>query len=118
MKLFHSNLSSPQLARIKLPTSIIELGGEDTDQGTSQTLTQSKKNLKEDNKARDRTTVTADSLLFPNLTLTVPLTSPPPHQPINQTEYRDIWWKARDMSQAVSDTKVPEVRPNLQLICK
>ena len=114
MKLSHSDLSSPQLARIKLPTSIIKLGGEDTDQGTSRTLTQSKKNLKEDNKARDRTTVTADSLLFPNLTLT----SPPPHQPINQTEYRDIWWKARDTSQAVSDTEVPEVRPNLQLICK
>ena len=77
MKLFHSDLSSPQLARIKLPTSIIKLGGEDTDQGTSRTLTQSKKNLKEDNEAKDRTTVTADSLLFPNLTLTVPLTSPP-----------------------------------------
>ena len=98
MKLFHSYLSSPQLIQwpfsetlpliFKLTTATphqasTKLGGEDTDQGTSRTLAQSKKNLKEDNEARDQITVTADSLPFPNLTFTVPPhlpPTPPAHQ--------------------------------------
>ena len=115
MKLFHSNLSSPQLARIKLPTSITELGGEDTDQGTSRTLTQNKKSLKEDNKKEktNKKKRTSSATLFPTSHLLFHS-----HPPRNHSTSLDTIGVpgARKGQRAKQFVKVPEVRPALQII--